>query len=116
MIVGLGVDIVGVARFSAALERTPGVAARLLTPTEREGAVPSLAARFAAKEAVSKALGAPPGLRWLDVEIGREPGGRPSVQVRGTVRRAADNLGVRRWHVSLSHDGGMVVATAIAES
>lgn len=116
MIVGVGVDVVDVARFARVLERTPGIAARLLTPAEQEVAQPErLAARFAAKEAVAKALGAPPGLAWHDCEVVRAPDGRPSIAVRGTVAAAADRLGVRSWHVSLSHDGGTAVAMVVAE-
>ncbi|MFD0891954.1 4'-phosphopantetheinyl transferase superfamily protein, partial [Streptosporangium algeriense] len=63
---GIGVDVVDVARFAASLERTPSLRARLFTEAERGLAVRSLAARFAAKEAVAKALGAPPGLSHLD--------------------------------------------------
>lgn len=115
MIVGVGVDLVDEARFSHALERTPGLVTRLFTASEQRRSAPSLAARFAAKEAVAKALGAPPGLRWTDVEIGADSTGRPYVHPGGTVRQAAGGLGVGRWHVSLSHDGGMAIAVVIAE-
>lgn len=117
MIVGVGVDVVDVARFARVLERTPSVAGRLLTPAELAVARPErLAARFAAKEAVAKALGAPAGLEWHDVEVVRAPDGRPGLDVRGTVAAAAERLGVARWHVSLSHDGGTAVALVVAES
>lgn len=116
MIVGVGVDVVDVARFARVLERTPALAERLLTPAEREVGRPErLAARFAAKEAVAKALGAPPGLAWHDCEVVRAPDGRPGLAVRGSVAAAAERLGVRRWHVSLSHDGGTAVAMVVAE-
>ena len=70
MIVGVGIDVVDIARFERALERTPGLATRLFTEREREGrGVASLAARFAAKESVAKALGAPGNLRWTDAEV-----------------------------------------------
>lgn len=116
VIIGVGVDIVDIIRFAAALERTPRLALRLFTKSERAQATPSLAARFAAKEAVAKALGAPPGLRWTDVEVGSYAVGQPYVRARGTVEDAAMALGVDRWHVSLSHDGGMAIAMVIAES
>lgn len=115
MIVGIGIDIVNVARFAAALERTPGLAARLFADGERGLPVPSLAARFAAKEALAKALGAPAGLRWTDAEVIREDTGRPVLRTRGTVAAAAGRLGVERWHLSLSHDGGAAVAVVMAE-
>lgn len=115
MIVGVGVDVVHVARLEAALRRTPGLAARLFTQSEQGRPAESLAGCFAAKEAVAKVLGAPPGLRWRDVEIGHDGGGRPILRLSGTVAAAADGLGVRHWHLSLTHDGGMSVAMVVAE-
>lgn len=121
MIVGIGVDLVNVPRFAATLRRTPGVRERLFTLDERttsegrpRGDV-SLAARFAAKEAVAKALGAPPGLRWHDAEVVSDPDGRPWLRTGGSVAEAAGVLGVQRWHVSLTHDGDMAAAYVIAE-
>lgn len=116
MIVGVGVDIVDTARFAVALERTPRLASRLFTFSERRHTGLSLAARFAAKEAVAKALGGPPGLRWTDVEIGSAAGGQPYVRPYATVQDAAAARGVHSWHVSLSHDGGMAIAMVIVES
>ncbi|EFL24020.1 holo-[acyl-carrier-protein] synthase [Streptomyces himastatinicus ATCC 53653] len=122
MIVGVGIDVAAVDRFAESLRRTPGMAERLfvdaelsLPSGERRGPA-SLAARFAAKEALAKALGAPGGLRWTDVEVRTEPGGRPSLSVRGTVAARAAELGVRSWHVSLSHDAGVASAVVIAEA
>ena len=81
---GLGVDIVDVDRFQASLVRTPGLAERLFTPAERAaGRAERLAARFAAKEAVAKALGAPPGLSWQDAEIETSEDGAPHLVLRG---------------------------------
>ena len=122
MIVGVGIDVVPVARFRQALERTPSLAARLFTDaeliTDSGGPRPaeSLAARFAAKEAVAKALGAGGGMLWTDAEVETDAAGRPQVVVRGTVAERAAGLGVTAWHVSLSHDGGIAAATVIAES
>jgi holo-[acyl-carrier protein] synthase len=115
MIVGIGVDIVDVARFGAALTRTPALAARLFAEGEREARPESLAASFAAKEAVAKALGAPTGLRWDDVLVTRDEDGRPGLLVGGTVAAAASLRGVRHWHLSLSHDSGMSIAMVVAE-
>ena len=121
MIVGVGIDVVPVERFEAALARTKGMAERLFTPAERvtESGQPrsaeSLAARFAAKEALAKALGAPGGMLWTDAEIGTDAAGRPYLTVTGTVAARAAELGVEHWHVSLSHDGGIASATVIAE-
>ena len=82
MIIGIGVDLVDIARLEQALRRTPALAARLFTEGERRAPPASLAACFAAKEAVAKALGAPPGLRWADVEIVHDQAGRPGLVVR----------------------------------
>ncbi len=116
MIVGVGLDVVDVARFAVVLARTPAVAHRLFTVGEREQPAHRLAARFAAKEAVAKALGGPRGLGWHDVEVVVDGSGRPRLEVTGTVAAAADRLGVRRWHVSLSHDAGRAIAVVVAES
>jgi holo-[acyl-carrier protein] synthase len=121
MIVGVGIDVVPVERFAEALRRTPSLAARLFTVDEQvtdtggKRTAESLAARFAAKEALAKALGAPGGMLWTDAEVITDPYGRPHLVVRGTVAARAAELGVTRWHVSLSHDGGIASATVISE-
>ena len=115
MIIGVGIDVVDVERFGRTLQRTPALRQRLFTVAEQRLAPASLAARFAAKEAVAKALGAPVGLRWTDVEVHNATGGRPHLEVRGTVAERAAQLGVVRWHVSLSHDAGIASAVVIAE-
>ena len=117
MIVGLGIDIVDVERFAASLKRTPTLAERLFRPSERTVERPErLAARFAAKEAIAKALGAPPGLRWHDAAVCNAANGAPYLELVGTVAEAAASRGATRWHVSLSHDGGMATAIVIFES
>ena len=121
MIIGIGIDVVPVERFAASLTRTPGLRDRLFTDAEqrtpsgnlRTGE--SLAARFAAKEALAKALGAPGDLHWHDAEITVGDHGRPHLEVRGTVAGRAAQLGVSHWHVSLSHDGGVASAVVVAE-
>jgi holo-[acyl-carrier protein] synthase len=121
VILGVGIDVVPVARFAEALLRTSTLAERLFTCDElmtRSGeprSPESLAARFAAKEALAKALGAGGGMAWTDAEVHTDDRGRPSLAVRGTVAARAASLGVTRWHVSLSHDGGIAAATVIAE-
>lgn len=114
MIVGIGIDVCNVNRLAATLRRVPGVAQRVFTEAERGLPVESLAARFAAKEAVAKALGAPPGLRWQDAEIVRGEHGRPVLVVRGSVAECAARLGVASWQVSLSHDDPVAVAMVVA--
>ncbi|HET8538265.1 MAG TPA: holo-ACP synthase [Anaeromyxobacter sp.] len=124
MIVGLGMDVVEIARIARILAGPAGRAERFLarcfTEGERaycEGAhdrAARYAARFAAKEAASKALGAPPGIAWHDVEV-RRTGGGPALDLRGVAREAAARLGADRVLVSLTHDAGVAAATVILE-
>lgn len=99
MILGIGVDVVDIARFEAALDRTPQLRDRLFTEVERPLAVHSLAARFAAKEAVAKALGAPKGLGHLEAEVHCDELGKPELRVSGRVAEVAYELGVKRWRL-----------------
>ena len=116
MILGLGTDLAEVARF-----RSPSRALleRVFTPAERAYARrykdPSerLAARFAAKEAVMKALGTgwAKGISWKDIEtVG------PKLRVRGKASKIAKSLGIARWHLSISHAGGFALAVVVAEA
>ena len=121
MIIGVGIDVCSVERFSAMVERRPGVLDRLFSPDERLAhglprAPESLAARFAAKEALAKALGAPGNLSWRDAEIVVGPDRRPSLVVRGTVLARAEELGATCFHLSLSHDGPVSCAVVVAEA
>ena len=116
MILGVGIDVVDIARFDEALQRTPGMRTRLFTEEERERPLASLAARFAAKEALAKALGAPTGMDWLDAEIVSEPTGDPRFDLRGSVLARADEIGVMSVHVSMSHDAGIASAVVVLES
>lgn len=115
MIVGVGIDVCDVERFGASLERTPGLRDRLFTPAEATRPLASLAARFAAKEALAKALGAPTGLAWHDAEVVSENSGRPVFALRGTVRDRAEAMGVANVHLSLSHDAGIASAMVVLE-
>ena len=115
MIVGIGVDVADIARLATALERTPALAVRLFADSERNQPIRSLAGSFAAKEAVAKALGGPPGLRWTDVVVRHGAAGEPDLDITGTVAAAAARLGVTGWHVSISHDAGICVAMVVAE-
>jgi holo-[acyl-carrier protein] synthase len=116
VIVGVGIDVCDVSRFADAVHRRPGLVGRLFTPAEAERPVASQAARFAAKEALAKALGAPAGLNWLDAEVLTDDRGRPSFRVTGTVAAQASALGVASIHVSLSHDAGIASAVVICEA
>src|SRR3954465_6429272 len=121
VIIGVGIDVVPVERFAESLLRTPGLRERLFTAAEQHppsGSLrtgESLAARFAAKEALAKALGAPGDLHWHDAEVTVGDHGRPHLEVRGTVAGRAAALGVTSWHISLSHDGGIASALVVAE-
>jgi len=116
VIVGVGIDVVDVARFMATVERVPALRERLFTPEERDLPPSSLAARFAAKEAIAKALGAPGGMSWQDATVRRVLGEQPVVEVVGTVAARAAALGVARFHLSLSHDAGIASAMVVAEA
>src|SRR5690349_20237540 len=89
--------------------------AERITPSGNPRSAESLAARFAAKEAVAKALGAPAGLHWHDCEVVTDPDGRPWLTVSGTVAQVAAERRINRWHLSLSHDGGIASAMVVAE-
>jgi len=115
MIVGVGIDVCDIERFAASLQRTPGLRERLFTAAEASRPTASLAARFAAKEALAKALGAPTGLAWHDAEVVSEESGRPLFELRGTVAARAADLGVAHVHVSLSHDAGIASAMVVLE-
>lgn len=115
MILGLGIDVVAIDRFEEALRRSPGFLERIFTPLERGLGHASLAARWAAKEALAKALRAPGGLSWQDAEIEKADDGAPNLVISGTVAARAAQLGVTRFHLSMSHDAGMASAVVIAE-
>jgi holo-[acyl-carrier protein] synthase len=114
-VIGVGIDVVDVERFQQSLERTPAMRDRLFTEAERARPPASLAARFAAKEALAKALGAPTGMGWHDAEIVNEASGKPQFEIRGSVLSRANDLGARTVHVSLSHDAGIASAVVILE-
>ncbi|MDI3329738.1 MAG: holo-ACP synthase [Micrococcus sp.] len=115
MIIGIGVDVVEVSRFKGQLDKAAGLRERLFTPSERELNVRSLAARFAAKEAIAKALGAPAGMNWQHCQIDVDAAGAPHVVTTGTVAEVAAAKGVKSWHLSLSHDGDIATAMVVAE-
>ena len=114
MIIGIGVDVVALDRFAASIERTPTLRDRLLTPAEAELPLESMAARFAAKEALAKAMGAPGDLSWHDAQV--TSNGQPHFVLSGSVAARASELGVGRTHLSISHDAGLAVAMVVLES
>jgi holo-[acyl-carrier protein] synthase len=116
MIIGVGIDVVDIDRFGASLERTPRLRDRLFTAAEADRPLASLAARFAAKEALAKALGAPVGMEWHDAEVVSESSGRPMLEMRGTVLARAEELGVGSVLLSLSHDAGIASAVVVLQA
>lgn len=117
---GVGVDLVEIERFRALLERRPRIAERLFCEHERAAAarradpVPSLAARFAAKEAVMKALGVGLGAFDLaEVCVQRMDSGAPRVELNGRAQRLVSSLGIARLDVSLSHTATMAAAVVV---
>ncbi len=119
---GVGIDAVEIDRFRDALARWPRMADRLFSVAEREFAgarsdpVPTLAARFAAKEAVMKALSTGlGGVDFTDIEVLSIPGGAPRLSISGRASQRAASLGVSRWHVSLSHTETLATAIVVAD-
>lgn len=119
-VVGVGVDLVDTARFRVALERSPRLEQRVFSVREREqvrpgpGRATSLAARWAAKEAVAKVLVDCTGLSWHDCEVLTGSRGAPELHLSGTVAAAARDAGIGGWRLSLSHDGDMAIAFVVA--
>ncbi len=124
MILGLGLDLVDIARMAHILDGPPARAARFVarvfTPGERAYCDARVdrptryAARFAAKEAALKALGVPAGLRFQELEVVRGEGA-PALVLSGAAAEAARRLGVARLHLSITHDGGTAAAVVVAE-
>jgi holo-[acyl-carrier protein] synthase len=120
-VIGLGIDAVDISRFRTVLARRPAMAERLFTTGERAYAArlvdpaPSLAARFAAKEAVMKALGVGIGaFRFTDVEVVRLASGQPALHVHGAAADLASRQGVGNWLVSLTHTSFLAEAVVAA--
>ena len=121
-IIGIGIDLVDIERFRTSLERTPSMRTRLFTEVElsyvapKTDPVPSLAARFAAREAVMKSLGLGLGaFGFHEVWVERAESGEPSLAVIGRALELADSAGVSRWHLSLTHSATTAGAYVVAE-
>ncbi|MGB6975603.1 MAG: holo-ACP synthase [Terracidiphilus sp.] len=126
MIVGSGIDLIEIARIHQSMERFgERFLDRVFTPAEQayclrkqKTAAESLAARFAAKEAGAKALGTgiSRGVHWLEIEVVREPGGRPTLRFTGRAARIASAMGVARTALSLTHTANLAMASVLLES
>jgi holo-[acyl-carrier protein] synthase len=118
-VVGVGVDVVDVARFARALARTPALKNRLFSEPERNArqlADHSLAARFAAKEAALKALGGHiPGFTWHDIAVTGEHLQPPTISLSGGTQEFAQQRGVAKMHLSVSHDAGVAIAFVVCD-
>lgn len=119
--IGIGVDLCDVGRMRASLARTPTLAERLFTAEERayceqrRDPAERYAARFAAKEAVLKAMGLGLGAcRWHDIEVVRADSGAPSLRLTGTAASAAAERGIERWLLTLTHTSDLAEAIAVA--
>lgn len=120
-----GVDLVEIARIARAVQRfEERFLERIYTPEEirrSRGRPAELAARFAAKEAVSKALGvgmrvlSPAGIDWREAEVLNDPRGKPYIRLHGRAAALAAEQGLDEWALSLSHDGGLAIAMVVAQ-
>lgn len=124
MVIGIGIDVVEIARIRRLMERWQDrflqrvfTEAELAYALRRHDPAQHLAARFAAKEATLKALGTglSMGVRWREMEVRRGPGQPPRLALSGRTAELGEARGVRRLHVSLSHDAGLAVAQVLAE-
>jgi holo-[acyl-carrier protein] synthase len=120
-LIGIGVDLVEVDRLRTTLARTPSMIEKLFTPGERAYAQSAndptqrFAARFAAKEAVMKALGVGLGaVDWHDIEVVRSDEGAPTLVITGRALELAADLGVQQWKLTMTHTASMAEAIAVA--
>ncbi|MEP6478177.1 MAG: holo-ACP synthase [Rhodoglobus sp.] len=121
MIIGIGVDIVDIARFESSMRRTPALRDRLFAQSEQvvDGQprpFRSLAGRFAAKEALIKAIGESTGVQWHDMLVVSDPLGNPSFELSGGAAAIVAAKGIGRVHLTMSHDAGVAIAYVVAES
>ena len=124
MVIGVGTDVIEIARIAHSIDRFGDrFLARVFTPREiaycqrKKNAAESFAARFAAKEAGAKALGTgiSRGVGWLELEVAREPGGRPTLQLSGRAAERARSLGVAHISLSLTHSRDVALAVVVME-
>jgi len=115
VIVGIGVDLVDIARFERTMQRTPRLLDRMFGPTERDLPLRSLAARYAAREALIKSLGGSRGLHFEDCVITPDDAGRPWFTLTGPSADIVAEKGITTLHLSMSHDGAFAVAYVVAE-
>lgn len=125
MIIGSGIDLVEIRRIQQSferygqrfLDRVYTAAEQAYCMRKRKKAAESLAARFAAKEAGAKALGTgiSRGVNWLEIEVGREPGGRPILRFHGRAAEIAEQMGVAHMALSITHTAELAMASVLLE-
>lgn len=121
VILGIGIDAVDIDRFRRSLDRTPTMQRRLFTDSElayvapKADPVPSLAARFASREAVMKAMGLGLGsFGFHDVWVDRRESGEPNLNVTGRAAELASERGIVTWHLSITHTDQLAIAYVVA--
>lgn len=115
MIIGTGIDLVDIPRFERTVARTPRLLQRLFTASEQTLRLPSLAARYAAKEALIKTLGGSDGVHWTEIEIASAASGQPRFVLSGTTAAVVEQRGITTLHLTLTHDAGLAAAFVVAE-
>ena len=124
MVIGVGTDVIEIARIAQSIDRFGDrFLDRVFTPREiaycrrKKNAAESFAARFAAKEAGAKALGTgiSQGVSWLEMEVNRESGGRPTLQLTGRAAQRAGRLGIAGISLSLTHGKDIALAVVVME-
>jgi holo-[acyl-carrier protein] synthase len=117
VIVGIGIDVVDIARFERSIVRTPELVERLFAESERrDRPARSLAARFAAKESLIKALGGHAIIRWHEMRVVQDVEGNPDFELSGGLAEHVRALGIDRVHLSMSHDAGIASAFVVLEA
>ena len=115
MVKGIGVDLVDIARFEEHVAKTPKLLERLFLSSELDAPMKTIAGRFAAKEALIKALGGSDGVAWHEVEITKNLSGKPEIKTLGSTAQTVADAGISSLHLSISHDAGMAIAMVVAE-
>jgi holo-[acyl-carrier protein] synthase len=115
VIIGIGIDVCPVDRFASAAGNAR-LLDRLFTAAEQDASMNRMAGRFAAKEALAKALGAPGGLSWHDAEVRKDEWGKPYFHCTGTVADRIAALRIASVHLSITHDAGIAAAVVVCEA
>ncbi len=115
MVLGVGVDLVNVTRFEEHVLKQPKLLERLFVPSELDAPIKTIAGRFAAKEALIKALGGSDGVAWHEVEVSKNASGKPFISTSGQTAEKVRAAGISQLHLSISHDAEMAVAMVVAE-